>query len=340
MVVVSLFNGMNTGRQGLEDEGFYVEKYYSSEIKPFAIKLTQYHFPDTIQVGDIRNWRNWDIDWSKVDILLSGSPCQDLSIAGKQKGINGKKSSLFFVFIDIYNFVKLQNPKVLFFQENVAKGVDPTDIIAISKPLNILPVRINSNLVVHQNRDRNYWCNFRVMTDWTGYNWTDIPPPKQVSGSFQDILENGFVLDEKAQSLLESEAKTFGYKNIKKFQDLIIRRLKANRQNPNLVYCFTEREKAKTILESESRPLKDVDKLFVRWLKNKTDNVIFSLENGIMTVRNLTKIELCRLQGFPDNYCDILTRNHAASLLGDGWTLPMWRHFCKYLPVKFKKHSN
>jgi len=53
MNVVSLFNGMNTGRQALENIGIKVNKYYSSEIKPYAIKLTQHHFPDTIQVGDV-----------------------------------------------------------------------------------------------------------------------------------------------------------------------------------------------------------------------------------------------------------------------------------------------
>ena len=52
MVVLSLFNGMNTGRQALENLGVKVERYYSSEIKKFAIELTQHHFPDTVQLGD------------------------------------------------------------------------------------------------------------------------------------------------------------------------------------------------------------------------------------------------------------------------------------------------
>ena len=69
--------------------------------------MQQYHFPDVIQVGDIRNWREWDIDWSSVDFIGSGSPCQDLSAAGKRAGINGKNSSLFFVFIFKYVFSKM-----------------------------------------------------------------------------------------------------------------------------------------------------------------------------------------------------------------------------------------
>ena len=62
MNVLSLFNGMNTLRQAMHDLNIPVEKYYSSEIKPYAIKLTQHHFPDTIQLGSILNWKEWDID--------------------------------------------------------------------------------------------------------------------------------------------------------------------------------------------------------------------------------------------------------------------------------------
>lgn len=95
MNVLSLFNGMNTLRQAMENQKIKVDKYYSSEIKPYAIELTQHHFPDTIQLGDITKWREWDIDWQSIDFIGSGSPCQDLSSAGKRAGIHGKKSSLF-----------------------------------------------------------------------------------------------------------------------------------------------------------------------------------------------------------------------------------------------------
>jgi hypothetical protein len=47
--------------------------------------------------------------------------------------------------------------------------------------------------------------------------------------------------------------------------------------------------------------------------------------------RLLNKIEMCRLQGFPDNYCDIITTKHAGSLLGDGWTLPIIEHIFSFI---------
>lgn len=162
MYVLSLFNGMNTGRQALENKGFKVVKYYSSEIKKYAIELTQHHFSDTIQLGDINNWIEWDIEWHKIDIILSGSPCQDLSIAGKRAGINGSKSSLFWVFVEILNFIKEKNPNVLFLQENVGSA-SKKDVGIISRALGVYPVRINSSLLTAQTRDRYYWSNIRTM---------------------------------------------------------------------------------------------------------------------------------------------------------------------------------
>ena len=57
-------------------------------------------------------------------------------------------------------------------------------------------------------------------------------------------------------------------------------------------------------------------------------------EDGYMRLAN--KIELCRLQGFPDNWCDIVNLQKTASLLGDGWTLPVIEHIFQYLPFKKK----
>jgi site-specific DNA-cytosine methylase len=192
MNVVSLFNGMNTGRQALENCGFKIEKYYSSEIKPYAIELTQYHFPDTIQVGDVTKWCEWDIDWSKIDLILSGSPCQDLSAAGKRAGINGSRSSLFFVFVEILEHIKSLNPNVLFFQENVGSA-NKLDIGIMSRALGVYPVRINSELVVAASRDRYYWSNIRTKEDGMfGDVITDIPQPKDRNIMFQNILIEGY----------------------------------------------------------------------------------------------------------------------------------------------------
>jgi DNA-cytosine methyltransferase len=211
MNVVSLFNGMNTGRQALENVGIKVNKYYSSEIKPYAIELTQYHFPDTIQVGDVTKWREWNIDWQNIDLILSGSPCQDLSAAGKRAGINGKKSSLFFTFVEILNHVKKLNPKVLFLQENVGSA-SKLDVGIMSRELGVYPVRINSKLLTAQLRDRYYWSN--IKTKETMFDLvTDIPQPKDKGIMFKDIITDGRVERIKSTAILEGYVSKNTFKN-------------------------------------------------------------------------------------------------------------------------------
>ncbi len=213
MNVISLFNGMNTGRQALENVGIKVNKYYSSEIKPYAIELTQYHFPDTIQVGDVTKWKEWDIDWKSIDLILSGSPCQDLSAAGKRAGIHGKKSSLFFTFVDILNHCKQLNPNVLFLQENVGSA-SKLDVGIMSRELGVYPCRINSKLLTAQLRDRYYWSNIRTKQDGMfGDLVTDIPQPKDRFILLQDILENGTALSKKHCCLTERYCDAYTFNN-------------------------------------------------------------------------------------------------------------------------------
>ena len=77
MTVLSLFDGMSCGQLALKRAGVHVDRYYASEIKRYAIKLTQHHFPDTIQVGDVTKLKGSDLP--KIDLLIGGSPCQDFS---------------------------------------------------------------------------------------------------------------------------------------------------------------------------------------------------------------------------------------------------------------------
>lgn len=282
--VVSLFNGMNTLRQAFENIGVKVNKYYSSEIKPYAIELTQYHFPDTIQVGNILNWRDWDIDWATIDFIGSGSPCQDLSAAGKRAGINGKKSSLFFVFVEILEHCKSLNPNVKFLQENVGSA-SKLDVGIMSRALGVYPVRINSSLLTAQLRDRYYWSNIRVketMFDLV----TDIPQPKDKKIMFKDIITSGKVNRKKSSCLMER-------------------------------MIYSQLHKNNNTKAGQDR------------LKKRPESMVILIqEENIVRLPN--KIEMCRLQGFPDSYCELLSEQKAGSLLGDGWTLPVIEHILKF----------
>jgi DNA (cytosine-5)-methyltransferase 3A len=316
MNVISLFNGMNTGRQALENVGIKVNKYYSSEIKPYAIELTQHHFPDTIQVGDVTKWREWDIDWQSIDLILSGSPCQDLSAAGKRAGINGKKSSLFFTFVEILEHVKAFNPNVLFLQENVGSA-NKLDVGIMSRALGVYPVRINSSLLTAQLRDRYYWSN--IKTRETMFDLvTDIPQPTDRKIMFKDIITDGRVERVKALALLESESIVCtSQESIKK---------RADREFINMVYVDTDKHVA---LKMQNNRNNQGSQESLKH-RNKTTGMITLIQENEL-VRTVNQIEMERLQGFPDGYTSILSKSKAGSLLGDGWTLPVIEHIFKFI---------
>lgn len=66
MKVLSLFDGMSCGQIALKELGHDVI-YYASEIDKHAIRQTQLNFPNTIQLGDVTKWREWDLDWKSIN---------------------------------------------------------------------------------------------------------------------------------------------------------------------------------------------------------------------------------------------------------------------------------
>ena len=190
MKVLSLFDGMSCGQIALKEGGFVIDKYYASEIDKFAIKQTQLNFPNTIQLGSVTEWQTWDIDWSKIGLIGTGSPCQGFSFAGKQLAFDDERSKLFFVFVDILNHAKKFNPEVKFLFENV--NMKKSHMKVINDYLGLHGVNINSNLVSAQNRNRWYWSNIRTKRiGLFGDLVTDIPQPKDRGILLRDILEDG-----------------------------------------------------------------------------------------------------------------------------------------------------
>lgn len=194
MKVLSLFDGMSCGQIALKQLGVIPDVYYASEIDKYAISQTQLNFPDTVQLGDVTKWREWNIDWKSLDLILAGSPCQGFSFAGKQLAFDDPRSKLFFVFIDILNHVRSFNPNVLFLLENV--NMKKSHMRVISECCGVFPVNINSNLMSAQNRDRWYWTNIRTkQIGLFGELHSDIPQPEDKGILLRDILEE--VADEK-----------------------------------------------------------------------------------------------------------------------------------------------
>ena len=100
----SLFDGIGGWCLAAVHAG--VQPIWSSEIERFPQEVTKRRFPTVVQLGDITK-----IDAKKiesVDIICAGSPCQDLSIAGKREGLKGERSGLFRKAVEIVRQMQVQ----------------------------------------------------------------------------------------------------------------------------------------------------------------------------------------------------------------------------------------
>ena len=212
MNVLSLFDGMSCGQQALERAGIKYDKYFASEIKPHAIKVTQHNYPNTVQLGDIRNIKSSDLP--KIDLLIGGSPCQDFSQANKErKGLEGQKSSLFYEYLRLLKECK---PKY-FLLENVR--MDDYSYNTISHLLGTFPVDINSSLVSAQMRQRSYWTNIGPAEfDLFGMRYCKIPQPLDKKITLQSILTDGFTDRQKSTCVLEGWSRPHNVNSIEKIK--------------------------------------------------------------------------------------------------------------------------
>jgi len=172
--VLSLFDGMSCGQIALNRTGITYDNYFASEIDKHAIKVTQHNYPNTIQLGDVKDIRG--VDLPKINLLIGGSPCQGFSFAGKQLNFEDPRSVLFFEFVRLLDECKPE----YFLLENVKMKKEHQTVI--TECLGVEPVEINSALVSAQNRPRLYWTNIPFV---------ELPEDKGLV--FKDIMEKRIV---------------------------------------------------------------------------------------------------------------------------------------------------
>ena len=207
--VLSLFDGMSCGQIALRELGVPVERYYASEVDKFAIAQTQLNFPDTVQLGDVRQVD--PLKLGRIDLLIGGSPCQSFSFAGKRLGMKTTEneevytldrylrlkeerlefegqSYLFWEYMRILTTLRAVNPKIRFLLENVRMKKKWERVL--SEAIGCWGVHINSALVSAQNRHRIYWTNIRQRKDRLfDPPLSDIPQPADRGVLLKDILE-------------------------------------------------------------------------------------------------------------------------------------------------------
>lgn len=309
MNVVSLCDGMSCARICLEQAGIKVDKYYASEIKDIGIKVSKENYPDIIQIGDVNNVSYSDGvlhtevgDFEdNIDLVVFGSPCQSLSVAmktDKRVGLQDKaKSGLFF---ECYRILKEINPKY-FLMENVA-SMRNSDRDIITEYMGVEPIKIDARLLSPSIRKRYYWTNIPV----------DLDKLEKKDISFQSVLNAGFVERERARCLcvtecrpLKTPIKMFYRDYSTGFWNLIF---KSKEHYEKCIETYLKisggKRRLKTSRELDKYIGTDIAKVF----------------EG---VRYMDSVEMERCMGIPEGYTKCLSRNDAANVIGDGFSIPV-----------------
>lgn len=180
--VLSLFNGISGCHLALDKAGLEYGQVYYAEIDKYANQVTKHHYPQDIALGDVIKWKDWSVDWSSIDLVTAGFPCQAWSVAGAQLGDKDERGMLFWTTLEIISHVLKNNPSAKFMMENVKMKKEFEEYIThhTTQALGYVEkTLINSALVSAQNRNRYYWTNFKV------------EQPSDKGLLLCDILENG-----------------------------------------------------------------------------------------------------------------------------------------------------
>lgn len=317
MRVLSLFDGISCGQVALERAGIPIEVYYASEIDKYAIQITQKNYPNTIQLGDIN-----DIDFTqfigKVDLVMGGSPCQDLSIAGTRKGLSGERSGLFYKFVEALEIIK---PKYFLLENNV--GMPQEAYEEISRLMGCYPIEINSALVSAQTRKRYYWTNIGYKNyNLFGFPTCAIPQPKNKGLVIKDVLEQN--VDKKYY---------LSKKRLKQFKPVISKCIIYNIDNKVGALCATVYKQSKLVLLGYINKNHQDTRVYDINFKNPTLGARCGSSCFILTdnIRRLTPLESERLQTLPDNYTDNVSNTQRYKAIGNGWTVDVIAHIFSYI---------
>ena len=287
--VVAGFDGVSCGLEALKQLGIKVNKYYAFEICKSAIFVSNKNHPEVMQCGNILGWKNQDIPWEDIDLVIAGTPCQDFSIARvalkfDRKGLEGDKSSLFYVGCDMLDHVKKVNPKVKFLFENVK--MDKTAESELNQYLGVKGVHINSINFSFQSRQRIYWCNWKI----------------------EDVVD-------REVSFQDHKDTDFDYCN----------QFKTNKTPSRIRMWNDGLGRTNTGSCNNITNAKKIGCVTVKQDRCPNSGLI---EHGDFC-RYLTTRELEKAQTLPEGYTEGLSYNQAQKVIGNGWNIETIKHIFK-----------
>ena len=363
MNVLSLFDGISCAMVALDVAGIPVDKYYSCEIEKNAMKVSKKNYPDIISLGSVLDFKK-DMIKEPIDLLIAGSPCQDLSIAKKErKGLEGDRSSLFYEYVRIKNEIK---PKY-FILENVA-SMRKEDRDIISGIMGCEPVMFNASLVSAQTRKRYFWTNIQFdLPEDRGILLKDIlQPDAEVDERMVNKNGKSYVLTASYSKISNSEAQIKNSVEKKQRTMVKVGHIGSSDAQANRVYSTEGKSVtlsanggglgAKTGLyrvgrivgrrindkghrEDDNKCIPYKQQLVVRsdYKSNNLstigkDNVVVKLpENEPPIIRKLTPIECERLQSLPDNYTEGIAMTNRYKCLGNAFNVEVVAHILKHM---------
>jgi DNA (cytosine-5)-methyltransferase 1 len=282
---LDLFSGIGGFHLGFEKAGYKVTSFFS-EVDKHAIAVYKQQFKNSTYVGSVTDVRGEDLP--RIDLITFGSPCQDFSLAGKRKGMDGDRSSL---ILEAIRLIGECRPRV-FVWENV-KGTFSSnsgeDFAAIIQAFaNIGGYRLEWQLLntawfLPQNRERIYLVGYSTETkrDWRG-----VFP----------IGESNPKVDELQRQHLPANT--------------ILQRYDAGANGTYIGECKQSAQAVKQIgvrLDSGGKQPYQQDRVYdtdgiVPALNQGKSDLIIKEDISDYRLRRLTPIECERLQGFPDNH--------------------------------------
>jgi DNA-cytosine methyltransferase len=314
--VLSLFDGMSCGRLALERSDISVGNYYASEVDKFATLVSEVNYPDIIRLGDVTKWEDWDLDWSTIDLLIGGFPCQSFSLSGLNKGFDDERGQLAYVTRDIFKHVQSKNPNVKFLFENVKMSKVNKNVL--DDLFGVEGELLNSRLFSAQNRPRIYWTNIK------GVDWN----PEDKGILLKDIVED--------KTVYWGAAKRGRYTD----NGTIEQRIEVNgTQKSNAITTVS-----KDYLILSDKAIGYMDRLRngkPRWefhrnpLDGKaaclTANMFKGVPYGVIEeyCRRLSPLECERLQTVPDNFTESVSNTQRYKMLGNGWNIDTICHILK-----------
>jgi DNA-cytosine methyltransferase len=311
--VVSLFDGASCAMLALKEMGISVNKYIASEVDVHAIKVSQKNHPEIIQVGDVKS-----LDYNKIlemcdgeiDLLIGGSPCQDLSIAkSNRKGLQGERSGLFWNYVEAKEKLRPKH----FVLENVA-SMSADNKQRITDAMGVSPININSEKLSSQKRNRLYWTNISVKQ------------PEDSKKKLKDILENGYTNKEKSYCI---DANYFKGSNFdmyvkKSKRQIVFKSKKVSKDS------LKEGEEVfmKKFVDGTEKMHKSSGKIKSLQLDSRGKKALQFNQKGF---RKLTIVECERLQCMPDGYTNIenMSRTERYRMIGNGFTVSVIKHILK-----------